>query len=191
VGARTSDYIVASLQIRVTDRERSELQRLVEDLNREPRYLSAEGALGALRYLKGRGVGVGIVSNRSSNPAWLVMRQLEAAGLAQFFDPAAIAWSDRVGWRKPDPRLFLYSLGALGASPSRAAHVGNSKLKDVRGARALGMMTVRYAGIRDERGDGPEADVVIRRYDELAEVLGLAGTAAERTVARAERESQS
>ena len=181
--ARTAGHIVASSQIRVTDRERAQLQRLLEDVNREPRRLPVEGVRTALRDLKGRGVRIGIVSNRGANPSWLMMRELETTGLASFFERAAIAWSDEVGYSKPDPRIYLSSLRALGASPDRAAHVGDSNPTDILGARALGMKTIRYVGIRDDRRDGPEADVVIRHHYELAEALGFARNEGERPAA--------
>lgn len=137
---------------------------------------AAEGAADALRRLKEHGIELGIVSNRGARPGRYVMRQLEANGLAGFFEPAAIVWSDEVDFSKPDPRIYLSCLRALGIPPERAVHVGDKKVKDVDGARRLGMTTIRYAGIHDDHKDGPEADTVIFHYRELAPALGLSGS---------------
>ena len=135
--------------------------------------LAPEGAASALRRLQEHGIGLGIVSNRGAIPGRFVMRYLEANGLAGFFDPAAVIWSDEVGFSKPDPRIYLTCLRALGVPPERAAHVGDHKVKDVAGARQLGMTTIRYAGVRDDHDDGPEADTVILHYRELPPALGF------------------
>jgi FMN phosphatase YigB (HAD superfamily) len=124
--------------------------------------------------LKEDGIGLGIVSNRGARPGRLMMRQLEANGLAEFFDAAAVVWSDEVGFSKPDPGIYLACLRALEVPPERAAHVGDNKAKDVAGARQLGMATIRYAGIRDDHKDGPEADTVIFHYHQLLSALAFA-----------------
>lgn len=172
-GEEAANYIVASLGLRLTDRERTRLRSLAAGLTRERCYRPAEGAADALRNLWEQGIGLGIVSNRGVRSGRWMQRQLDASGLTGFFTEAAIAWSDDVGFSKPDSRIFLSSLRALGARPERAAHVGNKKAKDVEGARLLGMTTIRYAGLRDDEGDGPDADAVIFHYDDLAHALGL------------------
>ena len=50
-----------------------------------------------------------------------------------------IADSTAVGWTKPDPRIFRHALDALGVSPEDAAFVGDSRPRDMEGARALAM----------------------------------------------------
>jgi FMN phosphatase YigB (HAD superfamily) len=171
-----ADSIVDSLGLQVTGGERARLRGLMADIYRERPRGAAEGAADALRRLKDHGIELGIVSNRGASPGRLVMRQLEANGLAGFFDPAAIIWSDEVGFSKPDPRIYLSCLRALGITPERAVHVGDKKAKDVDGARRLGMTTIRYAGIQDDHKGGPEADTVIFHYRELAPALGLSGS---------------
>ena len=107
--------------------------------------------------------------------------QLEANGLMEFFDRRAVIRSDEVGARKPDPRIYLACLRALGVPPNRAAHVGDVKAKDVAGARDLGITTVRYTGIRDDPNEGPEADIVLSSFEQLEEALGLASPAQARS----------
>jgi putative hydrolase of the HAD superfamily len=170
---RAAEQVAAALALALTGDERRDLAGLLERLSDASRYRPAEGVADALQSLRAHGVPLGIVSTRGSRSGRMTMRYLERSGLASFFEPAAIAWSDEVGCAKPDPRIFLAALRGLGVSPWRAAHVGNNRLADVLGGRRLGMMTVRYAGVTDSEGDGPEADAVIRHYDELAAALGL------------------
>lgn len=176
VARQAADGIVDSLALRVTDGERARLRGLLAEIYRERPYHAAAGVADALCRLQEHGIGLGIVSNRGARPGRLMMQQLEANGLTGFFDPAAVIWSDEFGCSKPDPRIYLSCLHALGVSPERAAHVGDHMVKDVAGARELGMRTIRYAGIRDDDTDGPEADTVIFHYRELAPALGLSGS---------------
>jgi putative hydrolase of the HAD superfamily len=173
MATKAADSIVDSLGLQVTDDERARLRGLMADIYRERPRRAAEGAVDALRRLKEHGIELGIVSNRGARPGRFIMRHLEANGLADFFNPAAIIWSDEVGFSKPDPRIYLSCLRALGVPPERAIHVGNNKATDVAGARRVGMTTIRYAGIQDDHKEGPEADTVIVDYSELAPALGL------------------
>ncbi len=65
---------------------------------------------------------------------------LERLGLARFFDAVVVAAD--AGIYKPDPRLFLQALDALGVPPSQALHVGDNYYADVRGAQAAGLHAV-------------------------------------------------
>jgi FMN phosphatase YigB (HAD superfamily) len=104
----------------------------------------------------------------------VLRERLQRAGLLRHFEPGSLAFSDEVGVTKPRPEMFLTALRALGSKPGDAAHVGDLRLTDIAGARALGMRAVRYRGFNDDRGEGPEGDVVIDDYRELPGALGLA-----------------
>ena len=53
--------------------------------------------------------------------------------------------SGRVGWRKPDPRIFQKALEALRVRPAEAVFVGDSLPRDMVAARAVGMPHVWLA----------------------------------------------
>src|SRR5437870_1735052 len=56
------------------------------------------------------------------------------------FDPLFhAADSAHVGCAKPEPRIFLHALDALGLGPADATFVGDSPSRDMAGARAVGM----------------------------------------------------
>jgi len=117
-----------------------------------------------LRWLRGRGVRLGVLSNWGAGLA----RHLRKEGLAQYFD--VILASGEVGVSKPHPDLFRTALERAGTAPERTAHVGDRVRYDAGPARALGLIGV----LIDRWGfeppyDGPR----IRRMSELPGALGV------------------
>ncbi|MGK2739313.1 HAD family hydrolase [Tepidicaulis sp. LMO-SS28] len=94
-----------------------------------------EGVLAALRK---RGLKLGIAANQPAK----MHSKLAAAGLDLLFDHCVM--SDEIGFRKPDPRLFLAVCEALNVGPAHAVMVGDRIDNDVSPARMLGMRTVRF-----------------------------------------------
>jgi 4-nitrophenyl phosphatase len=72
---------------------------------------------------------------------------------------------------KPEAPLFRMALERMALSPAAAAMVGDSVPSDIRGARAIGMLTVLYA----PAGGAPaaEADLVVGSFAELASLAGV------------------
>lgn len=87
----------------------------------------------ALAALRAAGVKLAVVSNSDGS----VEEGLEHLGLRAHFD--AVMDSTRVGFEKPDPRIFARALEAVGVAPQRTAHVGDLFAVDVVGARAAGL----------------------------------------------------
>jgi len=89
---------------------------------------------------------------------------------------SAVADSARLGFGKPDPRIFQAALKSLGAAPADAAMVGDSLEKDCAPAHALGLKTVWYRPVSDDtnghaRGEGSaSADYVVSNLEELVEL---------------------
>jgi putative hydrolase of the HAD superfamily len=127
------------------------------------------GAVEALRVLSARGIRLGIVSNTGRTPGAVLRRILAHHDMLRYFDAVAIAYSDEVGFRKPDPRIFERSLNALGVEPARALHVGDNPDADVLGARRLGMRTAHYAFAG--AAPSPVADLVVKDLAELPKLL--------------------
>jgi putative hydrolase of the HAD superfamily len=127
------------------------------------------GAVDALRELTARGLRLGIVSNTGRTPGTVLRRILARHDMLRYFDAVAISYSDEVGFRKPDPRIFARSLQALGVAPGRALHVGDNPHADVLGAQKVGMRTAHYAIAGCV--PSPVADVVIRDLADLPRSL--------------------
>lgn len=130
----------------------------------------------ALRALKAAGVRLGIVCDVGMTPSTVLRANLERRGMLELFDHWS--FSDEVGAYKPSPVIFEHALEGLGGvEAARAAHIGDLRRTDVAGARAMGMVAVRYTGVFDDVGDDaaelPEADHVIADLAELPGVLGI------------------
>ena len=78
---------------------------------------------------------------------------------------------------KPEPPLFRMALERMAVPPATAAMVGDSIPSDIRGAKAVGMLTVLYAP--EGRAAAPEGDVLAGEADlvvgSFAELSSLAG----------------
>ena len=135
--------------------------------------VAAEGAAVTLGALKEAGVALGIVCDVGLTGAITLRQRLEWFGLLEFFD--AWAFSDETGWFKPAPQAFAPALDGLGIDdPSEAAHIGDSKRTDIAGAIGLGMTAVRFAGFYDRAGgEGPEAPIVVSRFEEIPGSLAI------------------
>ena len=123
-------------------------------------HLSASAAL--LKRLAGR-YRLGIVSNFYGNLARVCRDAALAPHLSVAIDSA------RIGFRKPDARIFEAALEELATPAAQALFVGDSLPRDMAGAREIGMPHVWLSA-----GEGRAccaADPVIRRLSELEEIL--------------------
>jgi putative hydrolase of the HAD superfamily len=110
--------------------------------------------------------------------------------VADLFD--WFSFSDEVGVYKPHETIFHHALTGMGVEdPTRVAHIGDLRRTDVAGARAMGMVSVRYRGVNDDASpdrnttsaevpepleftpDLPEADHVIDDHADLLATLGF------------------
>lgn len=81
-------------------------------------------------------------------------------------------YSDELGMSKPAAGVFQKVLEINGCTAAEVVHVGDLKHTDVLGAKQAGMHSVRYAGVRDDVGEGfPEADWVITDYRDLVGII--------------------
>jgi len=105
------------------------------------------GAERAVRELAARGVSLGIVSNTGRTPGLILRRVLERHGMLGYF--GAISYSDEVGYRKPEAKIFHVTLERAGVRPDEALHIGDNPDADVVGAQGVGMRAAHYtAGFR-------------------------------------------
>ncbi len=125
-----------------------------------------------LKALGERELRLGIVCDVGFTGGELLRDFLDREGLFGYF--SGWAFSDEVGHYKPSPQIFEAALGALGATPGEAVHVGDLRRTDIAGARAVGMGTVRYRGLYDDLGEdgGQEADFVVDSHRELPDLIG-------------------
>jgi putative hydrolase of the HAD superfamily len=95
------------------------------------------------RDLVSAGVPVGVISNSEGHLTTL----LDQMGLLDLF--RVVADSGRVGFEKPDRRIFDWFAERLGVPLGRIVHVGDSPSADVDGAIAAGMEAIWFdPGVR-------------------------------------------
>ncbi len=119
------------------------------------------GAGEMVRRAKERGYKVALVAD---GPRQTFYNCLTQHGLYDLFDAFAI--SQLVGASKPDARMFRQALDALGiaeADYGRTIMVGNNLQRDVKGANALGMISV-WLNWSPRRSKVPADDLEVPRY---------------------------
>jgi putative hydrolase of the HAD superfamily len=127
------------------------------------------GALAALQALYARGYTLAVVSNTMRTPGAQLRQLLEKFRLLSCFKHAT--FSDEVGIRKPDPRIFLLTLEAVGGEPATSIPVGDDTILDVEGARAAGMRVVQVTNA-SMRALGVQApDAVIKSLAGLPDAI--------------------
>jgi len=124
--------------------------------------------LDTLATLRARGFRLGLISNLSLLPH-KVREDLVQLGIAQHLD--ASAFSSEVGVRKPDARIFLHALTALGEDPGHAVFVGDRLNDDIVGAQAVGMRTILTREFRQEEPGEIRPDAVVERLAEIPDVI--------------------
>jgi len=143
------------------DRRRAD--RVAARFSADSRAAAARNA-DLLRSL-GRRLRIGIVSNFYGN--------LEAVcadlGLLEHCDIAVD--STRVGFEKPDRRIFVAALEALQIAPADTMLVGDSLPRDMGGARALGMPHAWLCGAAARGAPCCSGDPVLKKLSEVENLV--------------------
>jgi putative hydrolase of the HAD superfamily len=116
-----------------------EADRLVELRRASSLALLAEprpGVLDTIAELRGRGLGVGLITVCSED----VVDVWEETPFAGVFD--SVVFSCACGLRKPDPGIYRIALEQLGVEPSEALFVGDGANDELAGAERIGMRAV-------------------------------------------------
>ncbi|MDX6450392.1 MAG: putative hydrolase of the superfamily [Gaiellaceae bacterium] len=121
-----------------------------------PAHEALGSAQALLDSLRSRGIKTGLVANSWPDPARLLRADVETFGLTGQFD--VIVFSEEVGFRKPQPEIFLHALSLLDVSPENAMFVGDRLETDVQGAARVGMATVQALWFHADDTPGIEPD---------------------------------
>lgn len=109
---------------------------------------------------------LGIISNFYGNLPSII----QEVGMEKLFD--VVIDASRVGYFKPDPKIFLEALKPLKLSPHQAIYVGESLDRDMAGAKGVGMQHIWLTNEKPEDQSlcCPE-DKIISRLSDLMELL--------------------
>lgn len=135
-----------------------------------------DGIPALLNDLHDRGHAQGLVANQPAS----TLAVLDSYGLGHVFSHHAV--SGTLGFRKPDPRLFLAASRALDVDPRNCIVVGDRIDNDIAPALRLGMRAVLFATGRhmeqQPRSWEEIPDVTVRTVGELtAGLMSLLGEA--------------
>lgn len=120
----------------------------------------------ALRRFKQAGLRLAVVSNADGT----VEHALSKQGLREHFE--IVVDSGRVGFEKPDPRIFRHTLDAMGVTAQETLHIGDIFDVDIIGARSAGL----HALLLDPFGDWDHVDCDrLRDLSELADQITSLG----------------
>jgi FMN phosphatase YigB (HAD superfamily) len=115
----------------------------VSPLFEVPPYLNPD-AFEALEWLRNQKKQIGIISNTGLTPGNELRRFLSRLGVTEYF--LAMTFSNEVGIRKPDRRIFCLAAQALNAKPREIVHIGDNLMSDVWGAKAAGFKAIHLSG---------------------------------------------
>jgi len=172
------NFVLGRLALDPPSTLRDELVAALTDPRPEHDPALTDNVAACLARLKERGVRIGIICDVGLTPSRTLRRFLDGHGVLGHFDHWS--FSDEVGTFKPDPVIFRHAMAGLGVDdPATMAHIGDLRRTDVLGSNAMGMTSVRYAGVFDDEADpllgiAGEADHTIADHADLPEVLGLA-----------------
>ena len=142
-------------------------QTILDDLYERTKTMTAQSRE-VLLQLKDHGLPMVLVSNFYGN-MHTVLHEFGFDGLFHKVIESAV-----VGIRKPDPRIFLLGVEALGLKPEEVTVVGDSLDKDIIPAHEAGCQTVRFRGEgwtpAPHNGDCPYCEI-IDSLDELLEKI--------------------
>lgn len=112
---------------------------------------------------------LGVLANQPKG----TRQKLESLGLARFFK--LIVLSEEIGLKKPDIKVYQYTLNQVNCIPQEAAMVGDRIDADIGPAKSLGMRTVLIRrGIMLHMypmNDFEVPDFEIKELDELLEIF--------------------
>ncbi|HZQ28656.1 MAG TPA: HAD family hydrolase [Acidimicrobiales bacterium] len=171
--AQAAEDILEDLGFSVPVDVRRELLDAFGRAGEEAELHLTDGIENCLLTLKDAGIRLGIICDVGMTPSATLRDHLIRHGLLPLFDHWS--FSDEVGAYKPAPAIFEHALDGLGGpAPERVAHVGDIRRTDVAGAKAMGMIAVRYIGVSDDQSTtDPEGDHVVAAHADLPAVLGI------------------
>jgi putative hydrolase of the HAD superfamily len=135
----------------------------------EPHTFTDPSAASLLRYLRGRGIRIGVLSNTMWPRSWHedVFRR---DGVLTLIDAAV--YSSEIGRTKPHPDAFCAAMAAVGVSdPGACVFVGDRPYDDVFGAKRAGMRAVLVPNSDVPPCEAAIPDAIIRELADLRPLL--------------------
>lgn len=123
-----------------------------------------EGSIEILEYLKSKNYTIHIISNGFHE---VTHRKIDGSGIRKYIDTVTSA--DDVNVRKPNPRIFEYSLSQANANKPESILVGDDWIADVRGAQNFGIKVIFFDALLENKIE--EGLIVIQKLEEIRNYL--------------------
>ncbi len=134
-----------------------------------PAYINPDG-YNLLGILKKNNIKVGLISNTGITPGVALREFLMKERVSDYFDD--MIYSEEVGIRKPDPRIFHLAAKHLGIKPKEIVHVGDNLRTDVWGAKYADLKTIYLSSVegRDSMAESDPTSLIAlsRRMDGIS-----------------------
>lgn len=105
-----------------------------------------EGAEYILEYLKNKNYKLHIISNGFQE---VTERKCILSGIDHYFQ--TITSADSVGVRKPNPKIFEYSLSLANASKNESILIGDDWIADIKGAQNFGIDVIFFDVLKENK----------------------------------------
>lgn len=167
------ERVMERLQIQPAVREEI-FWSIIEAFESPDNYRLYPETVEVLEKLRGLGYRLAIISNWS----WHLPELCDALNITAYFEKIFV--SARVGYPKPNPKLFQHALKEMQIQPSEAIHIGDSYSADVVGATeqgiaALWLVRPQEYALYEERADRSlKPAAKIASLHEVVDFLNLA-----------------
>lgn len=152
--------------IQVSMEEAKQLQQ--DYVDRQYDIALFDGARETILRLQQDGYTVGIITNGAEAHQ---VKKVEALALDMLVPKEHIYITGRVGWDKPDPRIFQHALQETGVDLEHAVYIGDSWRNDVIGALGAGWRMIwfnhRFAARESQHEPHHEA----QSYEDISRIL--------------------
>jgi len=144
-----------------------ELELVIEVFNNhDPKIESYPGVASVLQELKDRGYKLGIITDGFQKRQ---ERKINALNIGYFFD--TVVFTKELDHPKPSTIPYQKALDELNATPHNSFYIGDNPILDFRGAKEVGMRTVRV--LTGEFKNIPGDEYVDYEIEEMKELLNM------------------
>jgi len=125
-----------------------------------------EDAIEVIQFIKENQIRLGIITNGSVHSQ---NAKIDQVGIRKFFD--AIVISDAVNVKKPDKKIFEYTLQQLNVRAERSYYIGDHPINDIIGAEDAGLNAIWLEGFRVWEDSLPGPRKKISKLVELIQII--------------------
>jgi HAD superfamily hydrolase (TIGR01549 family) len=122
-----------------------------------------DGASYALEKVRSLGLHLGLISDYDTVPMQSILKMHDLDTLID-----SLTTSQEIGVYKPSQKVFMAALAKAECEPQEAVYVGDRWLRDIFGAKQVGMQAILIGG---ERSGTPEPDFILPSIDRLPALL--------------------